>query len=155
MATYADADDVRARVPHRTISATSKPTSTQVEGYITTGEAMLLSALGASDCGLPEATDDGGVIIGSWITGYAEGRLRMAYAATDADGDNDDGKDLITKFEDLIKDIKNNGSWYDAYLNGAAGSESRQMRSYVLDNDDDKTIDDGDFDPEFETDEVF
>ena len=152
MATYADNTDVQARIPYRTIGASSKPTATQVELYITFAEEALSGALLAGGCTLPTSSD----ILGGWITDYAEGVTRQAYASAGGDGGNDDGKDLIEGFKALLEAIRLEPAYFCAMINGGSDAPDAALgvRAYVLDNDDDKTIEDGDFGPIFDRDWV-
>lgn len=153
MGTYAAESDVQARIPSRTISASTKPSSTDVALYITDAESRLTGALKAGQIATPITDSDGVEIMTGWVATYAEGRCRMAWAAGAGDGDNDDGKDMVQWFvEVLIPDIINNPSTYEAMLTGGAATSSSRVRSYTLDNNDDKTIADGDFDPQFASD---
>ena len=152
MGTWAAYTDVAARIPYRTIGTSSKPTSTQVEAYITQAEHALEGALLAGGCTLPGGSDDGADVMAMWVLDYAEGMTRQAYAAAGGDGGNDDGQDLIDRFLGLLDKIRENPSWYDALLNGGdSGDSARRCLGYVLDNADEKTIADGDFDPTFTT----
>ena len=152
MATYAAIGNVTARVAGRTIDTGSAPTQVQVEAWIDEGEALVTGELLAAQCALPAASALGGKILTSWVTDYAEAHVRMAWVAA-IGGGSDDGKDLLERFNARLDDIANNPARYSAMLNGGAADDSaRSMRSHVLDNTDDKTVADGDFDPIFEID---
>lgn len=155
MTTYAASTDVQARIPGRTISASTSPSTTQVTAYITEGEAMLTGALKGAQISTPITDSDGEAIMKAWAVDYAEGRCRQAWASAGGDGANDDGQQLLDNFKALLDDIAKFPQKYEAMLTGGAATNSRYCRSYVLDNEDDKTISDGDFDPVFEADEVF
>ena len=152
MATYAAIGNVTARVAGRTIDATSSPTQTQVEAWIDEGEALVTGELLAAQCALPAASALGGKILTSWVADYAEAHVRMAWVAA-IGGGSDDGRDLLERFNTRLDDIANNPARYSAMLNGGAADDSaRALRSHILDNTDDKNVDDGDFDPIFEID---
>lgn len=149
MGTYASYSDVAARLPYRTIGASSKPTSTQVEQWITEAEAMLTGALARAGISYP-VTGGGAEIMKSWAADFAEGRTRQAYAAAGGDGGNDDGKDLIEAFRDLVRvQIPGDPPGFEAMLWTASSSTTRRLRGHVLDNADGLTISDGDFAPTF------
>ena len=152
MADYASNTDVQARVAGRTIGAGSKPTATEVDAWCTEAENMLLGALGACGISTPGTSDDGAAILRSWICDYAEGHTRMAWEDSEIEGQS-----LVDKFEQRLQDIMpTKASFYDGMLNGGdPGESSRRCRGYVLDNEDDLTIEDGDFDPEFDVDEEY
>jgi len=149
---YAATADIQARIPSRTIGASTEPSTTQVGLYITDAEAKINGALRAAGITTPVEDTDGVEIITAWVATYCEGRARMAWAAGAGDGDNDDGKDMVDWFNNvLIQDILDKPTKYELMLTGS-GSSSVQLKSYILDNNDDKTIDGGDFDPIFDTD---
>jgi len=155
MGTYMSETDVEARIPDRSITSSTTPNSTQVALFITAAEAKLEGALTAGQIGVPITDSNGIEIMKDWATTYVEGRTRMAFAAAAGDSDNDDGKDMVEWFENtLIPDILTFPQKYEAMLTGGSATQSRHFRSYILDNDDDKTISDGDFDPIFESDEA-
>lgn len=150
MGDYATYTDVQPRVAGRTIGASSKPTATEVTAWCTAAENMLIGALRAAGVSIPDTGSDGAAIMTEWIAGYGEGRVRLAWDATTRSGD---GEAQITEFRELLTDIRENPAHYDAMLNaGVSGTESQRVRAYVLSNDDDKTISDGDFDPVFDED---
>lgn len=150
MGTYASTSDIAARLPYRTIDSNSKPTSTQVGQWITEAEAMLTAALDTCQITTPVTNSNGIELLKSWACDYAEGRTRMAYANSGGDGGNDDGKDLIENFKELIDKILDNPTMYSAMFNaGDAEASSRRVRGYVLDNDDSVSISNGDFEPTF------
>jgi hypothetical protein len=150
VADYASNTDVQARVAGRTIGASSKPTATQVDQWCTEAEHMLEGALQACGISLPGTSDDGADIIKSWICDYAEGHTRMAWEDSEIAGQG-----LVDRFMERLRDIiPAKKSFYDGMLNGGDPSDTaRRCRGYVLDNEDDLTIADDDFDPEFPGDE--
>lgn len=153
MGDYATYANVQPRVAGRTLSGSSEPTSTEVTVWCTAAEHMLRGALGAAGISLPDVGSSGGLILTEWIAGYGEGRTRLAWDATTQSGD---GQALVDAFYELIDKIADNAAFYDGMLNGGdSGESSRRVRGYVLDNDDDKTIAGGDFDPQFDRDEEY
>lgn len=153
MGTYATTAHVESRTPGRTLNATSKPTTVEVDIWIDEAEAELTATLKAAQCTTPITDPDGVEIMRKWVCWYAVGMTKKAWAGSAADG-NEDGEIEITRFEALIVSISNDHAYYCALL-GGSGSGHRHVRSHVLDNSDSKTIADGDFDPVFEMDEVF
>lgn len=126
---YASVSDVQAHLPGRTISASTKPSISQMEAWITETEAMLNGALRASGLPAPYAGEPAS-ILKSWTVSRVEGLVRMAHAATGGDGSNDDGKDLVEQFNTLLRDIRDNPSWYGAVLGGGdAPSTSVRLKS--------------------------
>lgn len=155
-ATYATIESVRKRAPYRAIDSTSRPSADDVQGWLDESQAELDATLQAAELPAPYTASAAMSILGRWITDYAEGRLRMAYAASGGDGSNDDGKDLVTRFEERLDDIGKRPGRYAAMLGaGAAPDTARRVRGHVLDNADGKTIEAGDFAPTFTTEELF
>jgi len=153
MGDFAEISDVQARIPKRLIDANTDPNTTQVELFITGGESKLLGAIAAGQYTAPESGTPGFEILTSWATTYAEGHTRMAYASAGGDGDNDDGKDLVDWFDNtLIPDMLDDPSKYEAMLTGGAATQSSRVRSYTEDNEDDKSKENGDFQPVFKSD---
>ncbi|MEK0431095.1 MAG: hypothetical protein RL139_899 [Gemmatimonadota bacterium] len=155
-ATYATTSDVQARIPYRTISTTSKPTTAQVQDWLDSGQSMLDGALLAAELPAPYTSDHAKAILKMHLVSYVEGRVRQAYASAGGDGNNDDGRDLIEAFEGgpnrpgLIEKIAANPVLYGSML--AAGSSpdsARRLSGHVLDNADGLTISEGDFAPTF------
>jgi hypothetical protein len=148
---YATTDHVQAALPGRTISASSKPTLAQVTAWIEEGDARLNAVLARAGVETPVEDAQALVILRSWTMLYAEGRTRMAFASGGGDGTNDDGKDLIAKFDELLQWIRENPTAAAAELSetGSAPDTSRRMRSHVLDNAHGLSVDNGDFDPKF------
>ncbi len=78
--------------------------------------------------------------------------VRQSFASAGGDPNNNAGGDAIEKFNERLVDIMNRPQAYQQQLGAGAGTTaSRQLRSYVTDNTDSKSISDGDFDPTFTT----
>jgi hypothetical protein len=137
--TFAALSDVQARLSGRTISATSKPSSTQVETWIAEAEAMLLGSLGAAEIPQPEVGSNGARILCVWECDFAEGHTRMAYASAGGDGSNDDGKDLVESFRQLTLNIRRYPSDYGAML---ASGDAPEGTSKCRGSNTDTTADD-------------
>lgn len=147
---YTSADDVRARVPGRTIGTTSKPTTAQVEAWLGEGEGLVLGALSAGGASAPEAGTTGATIIKSWVCDYAEGHTRQAWASTAGD-DNKDGQAQLDKFDKLLNDIYDHPARYQSALNsGAANEATTYVRGANTDPEDENYVPVG-----FERDEVY
>ena len=147
---YTSSSDVQARVPGRTISATTKPTTTQVEQWLLEGEARLLGALYTGGITAPAASTTGAEIMRGWATDYAESLLRMAWASTAGDAPKD-GEAQRERFDKLIDSIFEKPAQYQAMLNsGSSSSDTIYMRGANTDTSDDDYIEE-----EFERDEVY
>jgi len=155
MGTYASTSDLQPRLAGRTIGASTKPTTTEVGVWITDAEAQLTGVLNAIGVGTPVTDSNGIAILKSWACDYAEGRVRRAWNAEEAGAESDDGKALIDGFEARLKDMITNPGFYAAMLNAGDGAASSRVQAYVLSNDDDKTIEDGDFGPLVDSDTEF
>ena len=147
---YTAASDVTARVPGRTIGASTKPTTTQVETWLYEGEAYLKGALAAGGITAPAAGTDGGKLMTTWATDFAEAHVRMAWASTAGD-ENKDGASILERFDKLIADIMSRPAMYQAMLNSGSGSSaSTDTAGANTDPDADDFVD-----AEFERGEVF
>lgn len=122
MGTYVSTSHLEARIPYRTVSGSTSPSTTQVDYWIDEAEALIHGALSAVGLDGPFSDADQVKILRSWCLDYVEGRFRMAYAAAGGDGRNDDGKDLVERFEDRLSWIRSNGSSAQAMLSIEAGS---------------------------------
>lgn len=148
MGTYAVIGDVQARFQGFTFSATSKPTQTQTEAWITEAEAMLEGAMLAGGLTVPNTVTRGIEILTSWACDYAEGHVRNALAASANDASNEAGKAKLEAFDARVNWILENSSMAGQMLEGGdAPNAARKVRSYALRNDDNKTISAGDFAP--------
>ncbi len=134
---YATTSDVQGRVPYRTIDASTSPSATQVTAWITETDAILNGALHASDI-FAEYEGASLSILKSWVVDRVTGLLRMAYASAGGDGANEDGKDLVEKFDKMLEDMAKRPAYYGAMLaQGDAPDAARRVRGYATDNDDD------------------
>lgn len=140
--------DVQPQVAGRTISASTSPSTSEVEQWLAEAELALVGALGGAGVSVPEASDDGANLIRAWASEYPLGKVKIAWL-----DQLDEGRELVSRFWERLSDIRANPSFYDAMLSGgSAGDSSRQCRGYVLDNKDGKSIGNGDFDPIFDED---
>lgn len=156
MGTYCTTAQVAARLPYRTIDSSSKPTSTQVGEWIDEAEALVTAALNAIEVSTPITGDDGFRILRSIVLDYAVGHVRMAYAAAGGDADNDAGADEIERFNERVSDFFAHPTrWASMLSGGSASSNQRHLRGYQVDNDDNKSVDNGDFTPSFTRSESF
>ena len=143
MGTYAVTSDVQARLPGFTLTTSTKPSTTQVDSWITEAEALLEGAMLSGGLTVPNTNTRGIEILTSWASDYAEGHARQALAAAGGDGANDDGKDLLEKFDNRVTDILDHAARYGQMLEGGAAPDgARIVRSYPLNNQDSKTVDD-------------
>lgn len=148
---YATNADVAARTPGRPITASSKPSTAQIDSWITETEAVLNSTLLASDIPTGSFSADATNILKTWVVDRVSGLVRVAWASSGGDGGNDDGQSLLDKFDKLIDDIRIRPMFHGSMLAGGDGpAAARRMLGYQTDNDDALTIADGDFAPTFE-----
>lgn len=156
MGTYCSNAQVAARLPYRTFSGSSSPSTSQIDEWIDEAEAMLHGLLNAVEVSTPISGTDGIKIMRSYVLDYAVGQTRIALAAAGGDGDNDAGIDQLDRFYETANDIVRNPMKYSAMLAGGSGSSAaRTLRGYQTDNDDSKTVSGGDFKPKFTTSEGF
>lgn len=153
---HASYTDVTRRIPYRNITTatTTGVTTAIITQWITEAEARLDNALSAQKITAP--TDgNGNEILKNVSAEYVAGLVKQAYASTAGDGTNDDGRLQIDEFREVLADIRINAEQWNRELNGATTTNAKQVRGYVLDNADSKTISDGDFTPTFTRDTKF
>lgn len=156
MSSYATVADVQARVPYRTIGASTQPSTSQVQAWLDEAEAVLNGALKASELPAPYTDADAKKILGMAVADYAEGRLRLAYASAGGAEENQDGQKRVDAFRAAVESIVDEPSRWGAMLGGGtAPASARRIRGHVLDNQDGKTIAAGDFAPTFTRGEQF
>lgn len=156
MGTYASTSDVTARLPGRTFGASTSPSTTDISGWIDTAEARLESALASVGITVPVTATRGIEVLKELAIDYAEGRVRRGLASAGGDADNEDGQDLITRFNDAIASIEGNPAGWSAIVEGGSASDTtRRVRSHTLDHPDGSTVSAGDFDPVFTRAEKF
>ncbi len=139
---YTDFGMVAGRIPYRAISASSKPSISDVQTWIDGADAMVAGTLARAGITAPTGGTTGGLILGELIGDYAEGHVRMAYAAAGGDGRNDDGKDLIEGFKATLKEILSDPSGWAAALSPAAAAPVSNLRSHVTHNSEGKEPED-------------
>lgn len=145
------ATDVQPRVAGRTIGASTQPTSDEVTQWLREAEVALVGALRGAGVSVPEASDDGAELIKAWVVDYPVGMLKIAWL-----DEADEGREMVNRFWERINEIPGKSGFYDAMLNGGStGSSSLMTRGYVRNNDDGKSLADGDFDPMFDRDTEF
>jgi hypothetical protein len=143
---YASTSDVQARVPHPTLTTTTKPSTTQVAQWLVEADAMLNGAAATAGLTTP-VTGDGAEILKSWASDYGEGHVRTALAAAGNDGTNDSGKDLLEQFRKNLESLRL-GEFNQMLASGAASGSAR-VRSYPLNNQDGVTVESDGIVPEF------
>lgn len=143
MPTWSSVSDVSARVSYATINGTSKPTDTQVSGWIDYAEAIMRAVLAAQGLSTTYAVlSDAALILGKWATDYAEGQTRKVWA------EHKEGDALIDAFEEFVEKMRTRTIQIGSELAaGDVAETARGVRSYVTDNEDGLSIGNGDFDP--------
>jgi hypothetical protein len=150
--TYVNNAQIAAKLPYRNFTATSKPSTTDLDNWIDEAEAVLEGALDAAQITTPVTSTKGVKIVRTWVSEAVIGTVRMSFAHSGGDPNNESGQAQIEAFNERLTDIMNNPQRYQMLLSGGAGSDSsRQIRSHSLDHPDGKTISGGDFEPTFST----
>jgi len=155
-ATYATVDDVKARLPGRTLSSSTKPSTSDVQTWLDDGQAQVDSALGAAGLSVPMTDARAVAVAKTWIVNYAEGRWRASLAAIGGDATNRDGQDLIDAFYRMVGPtgtIAQQPEVFSNYLTGTVAASNARLRSHVTSNRDELAA--GTFDPIFRMDEKF
>jgi hypothetical protein len=149
---YATITHLQARFQGFSFGASSKPTQTQAEQWLAEAEAMIDGALSAAGLISPCVNANGILILRAWTCDFAEGHVRNALASSANDPSNTAGQPLIDKFSERIGWILDKPQMAgNMFEGGSPPSSSTRFRSYPRDNDDDLSVDDGDFDPTFTT----
>ena len=156
MGTYISNAQVTAHLPNRTFSGSTSPSTTDIDNWIDEAEAILEGALQSAQIATPITSTQGVKIMRHWLSSAVVGTGRMSFASAGGDGGNKAGEEQIEKFNEKLIDIINRPQLYQQQLGAGSGTTaSRQIRSYVVDNTDSKSISDGDFDPTFTTSSEF
>jgi len=158
LGTYATNADVQARLPWVTFGVSTKPSTTQIDSWITEAEGVLTAALKAAQVSTPVTDANGIQLCKSIVLDFAEGRTRIALSSGVESDTGQVGVQMIKDFRELIEKIAAGpgASMWGAMMSGGnLGSSNCAVRGHVIDNADGETISDGDFDPVFEKDEVW
>lgn len=143
--------DIKPRVAGRPLGASTEPTEDEASQWLKEAEVALIGALRGAGVSLPDVGDDGAELIKAWVADYPVGNLKIAWI-----DEADEGREMVNRFWERLNEIPGKSGFYDAMLNGGStGSSSLMTRGYVRNNDDGKSIADGDFDPMFDRDTEF
>lgn len=142
---YATSADLLPRIGDRPLTSTTRPSTQQVNAWIEEAEAALEGALRAGGISIPISDARGRTQLRAWVLDYAEGHYRSSNAAAGGDSNNDDGVDLLVKFDTLITAILDNPARYGAMLEvgGNASDASRRLRAHPLDDVDGRSTGEG------------
>ena len=101
---YAQLGDVQARIPYRPLDGSSEPTAAQVTKWLETADGLINGVLAANGITtpVPATLADGRQWLNSLATDYAEGHVRMAFAAAGGDSANRDGRELLESFQAIL-----------------------------------------------------
>lgn len=149
MPIYTSTDDVLARVAYRGQAiADGTPSLAQVSTWLDEAEARLDATLARAGIAMAASRY---AVVRPFIADDAAGLVRMAFAATGGDGQNDDGKDLRERFDAFLASILDDPEGWGRALSGAAppSAGASRLRSYQTDNRDGLSIAAGDFAPTF------
>lgn len=148
---YATNADVIKRLPGRSVTVSSKPSTTDIDAWIAEGEAELNAELTMQGFGTPVTDANGILILKAKVVSYATSRCVFGWEiGTGADQPVTAG-DLMKEYTDFIALISSQPSKVAAMIGQKPGQSggSTVLRSYPTDNQDDLSIDNGDFDPVF------
>lgn len=155
MAAYAKLSDVAARLPNRAFTTTSKPTAAQVTNWLTETEAEVNGELAAGGIGVPVTSSRGVEYLRGKVVERVCAMIERAYVSgTDLETD-DVAEEKFEVYERFLERIRKFPERMATILDVGAGAAGSKLSAYVTDNDDGKTIEAGDFDPERTRDEVF
>lgn len=136
MATYATVEGVAPRAGNRPLTTTSKPSTTDVGGWLDEAEGELLGALAAAGISTTyTAGSQGANILRGWIENYVAGLLRVSYAAAAGAGSNPDGQELVRTWRDRLASIGRDPAHFSAMLGtGSAAATSIALSSHIQDS---------------------
>lgn len=153
---YCTTSDVQSRNPYRTIGASTKPTTAEVQAWIDEAEAYVDGALATAGLTSPCVNTSGIKVLRNKVATFVSGLVKIAYASAGGDDANDDGQKEVQQFNDFLIDLRSNSvEWGGILQSGTAGTSAQKLRSYTTNNTDSKTVANGDFDPEYERGDVF
>lgn len=118
---YSSVDGVRPRLGGRPLNLTSKPSISDVEAWLSDGEARLDATLVSVGVSAPVTSERGIAVCRSVVEGYAQGLAMQIYAGAGGGNDND-GNPQTQRFEDFLKWILDHPSQAGAMMdaNGIA-----------------------------------
>lgn len=151
MGNYASATDVAARLPTRTISTTSTPTTAQVDAWIDQTEARLDGELKAAGFTTPVTGTAPINVLKDVVASRVAARwLQGISAGTDTE-DNALSENLLKEWDGFLEQVRSDPSRVAEMIGQSfgTGANKRRIRGYPTDNRDSKSIDNGDFDPVF------
>lgn len=136
MATYATSAGVAPRAGNRPLTETSKPSTTDVDGWLNEAEGELLGAFAAAGIATTyTAGSQGANILRGWIEGYVAGLLRVSYAAAAGAGANADGQEQVREWRDRLLRIGRDPAHFSAMLGtGSASNASIGLSSHIQDS---------------------
>lgn len=124
---YASADDVAARLGGRPLDDNSKPSSSQVEGWLAEASAMIDGALRARGITVPITDATGKTILKARVVDYAEGLARQSYAQA-GNGSDEDGIKSLDRFNAFLAKIESEAAVVAAMLGATSSSGAGPSR---------------------------
>ena len=144
MSIYATTTDVERRMRDHEITASTKPSTTDVQAWLDEAEAKITATLRAIGITTPVTDTQGITMLAILATDYGEGRVRRTLAFTGGDGDNQDGVALLASFDEALDAMHANPDRTAAVLTGGTSpTTTRNLRAST------------NADPEFERSEVW
>jgi len=151
MGTYATNADIAKRIG-RSLTASTKPSTTDVDAWISEAEGEIEAELIAAELTVPVTDSRGVLLLKSKVTSYATARwIEAIAAASNLAVDRTDAPDLMREFTDFRDVVRGNPSRAATMLGQAPGTVggATAVRGYQTDNSDGASIAAGDFDPTF------
>lgn len=153
MGHYATNADVAARLPGRQLTAVSKPSTTDVDNWITQAEAELDAELTVQGLTTPVTGTGPVAILQAKVASYATARwMSGASAGTGFEGPGrDDAGAEMKEFTDFIALLRAEPARVATMLGQAPGTAggADPVRSYITENADGLSDANGDFNPTF------
>ena len=151
MANYGSTAGVQARIPARTIGASSAPTSTQVGTLLDQVEASLDGRLAAIGLTTPVTGTNPIAILAMAVNGKVASQAYLGKLTVDDEGGGGDRllTELTKEWDELMDLIRTSPAIVASMLGQAYGSTAgaSQLRSFPTDNDEGLSRSNGDFEP--------
>lgn len=134
MGDYADAaTHVQPLLGGRTFGASAIVTTAQADAWIDQAERELIGtiAAGGGSTDYTADTTHAVLIIREWVSMFVAGKCRMAYASAAGDSDNDDGRQEVEDWRELLQAIRSNPIPYVQLLAQSASQSVAGIRSHA------------------------
>jgi hypothetical protein len=114
-------------------SGSTSPTTTEVSTWLDDAEAEVTQYLEGAGIPTSGLSSNAQTVLKRFVVSYAEARVRMAWASSQGDGDNDDGGVSMLVFTDFLDDIiARPAQWGETLTGGSAPAGTIRIRSNTI-----------------------